>query len=331
MVFEKPGLGRRLAAGGIDLYNFCYVALLPVVIVGAVAFWREGSMIRDEVGRARAMPKGQWKVDATREAALGKTRDELAQKLFGDVNTQSMKFLNGLAPMLDADQAFKSTLDSLIDHPYTVLANKTFEQGKGALRRHLQTPAGGKSLSEVQAALSAAAHQRVTEYIRAELDYRLEQIAGYLGWDGLWEKLRDWLRGKPTQAPSPTAAERVSEALHWTHLLDKIVSGNLRIVPATAQNLGLMRLALFLAGGIALLFLALRDALGRNGSPGKRHAGLHIVDARTGVPASAGQRIVRGVVLVLLLPIECVLALFDQRIGDRVAHTRVVKEEEPAA
>ena len=61
MLSQKPGLGRRLAAGGIDLYNFCYVALLPIVVVGALALWREGSMIREEVGRARAMPKGEWK------------------------------------------------------------------------------------------------------------------------------------------------------------------------------------------------------------------------------------------------------------------------------
>jgi hypothetical protein len=295
-------------------------------VVGALALWREGDMIREEVGRARAMPKGQWTADPAREAALDAKRADLFQKLFGDVGNQSQKFLNQLADkVLTVDTTFTATLDKLIAHEYTKLANKTVEQGLAALKRYVKTPEGAKALDDVQLALRTAAQQRVGEYVREELDYRLEQLSGYLGWETLGKTLKAWVRGTPGSGPA--AAREVSEALHWTHLIDKIVSGHLRIVPATRENLSLLRLAFLLAALLAVGFLALRDALGHDGSPGKRHAGLRVVDARTGEAASVAQRALRGIVLVVLLPIELVLALVDQRIGDRVAKTRVVREE----
>lgn len=319
---QRPTLGRRLLAGAIDLYNFCYVALLPLVIMGAIVIFREERVIRREVARARAMPKGVWKLDPAREAALQKARWELLRRLGDDLGSETTQFLDSLAPRLDEDQRFKDTLDRLIKHPYTELASETAQRGIAALKRHVRTPEGARALARMEKFVGEDSLRRLAAHLREELDYRIGQIADYLGFHWLGERIRALMRTGP-QAPGPS---EVPEALHWTNLLDKILEEKLEILPETRTNLGLLKLAAFAAMALGLLYLALRDIVGRGRSFGKRAAGLVVVDHRSGAPASARQLATRGVLLVLLFPLELLLAVADRRIGDRIAGTRLVAE-----
>jgi hypothetical protein len=320
-VADKAGLGRRIAAGAIDLFHLCYVALLPAIALGGLAIWREASFIGGEFSRTRVDPKGQWYTDPKREADLEKNRAQLAEQIFGDAGQEAQTFLNGLAPLLDSDTKFKEHLDKIIAHPYTDLASKTVHLGLGALSRHTKTPEGQKGLEKLKAGLKEALRRRVVSYARSEADYRFEQIARYLGWKHLWMKFKEWTRG---EALAKVPDVGVSEALHWTHFIDQVASGRVALAAETRANVGLLRWAWLGAGIFAFLFLSVRDVLGRDGSPGKHHAGIEVVDRKTGGVASARQRLTRGVVMAALAPIELVLALLDARLGDRLAGTRVV-------
>ena len=326
MAYEKASTGRRFIAGFIDLYNFFYVALLPLVIAGAFAFWSEGAAIGREFTLAREVPKGAWWQDAKREATLDALRGDVVERLFGDTSKESRSFMDGLGVVLLEDEPFKKTLDTWLAHPYTELLNVARKQGVAAFERHLKSAAGSRAMGSLKGKLKAAAATRVGDYVRAEVVYRLEQVFRYLGWSGLWKRIDDSLRG-PAGAPSGVGVG-VPEALHWTALLDRLVSGQGTLGPATRGNMAILRWALLIAAVLALLYLALRDAFGAGGSPGKNHAGLIVIDARTGASARPGQRVLRGLLLVILLPLEVLLALVDRRIGDKVAGTRVVHREE---
>lgn len=319
---ERASTGRRLIAGCFDLYGFFYVALLPIVVAGAFAFWSEGAAIGRELTVAREVAKGAWWEDPKREDALSKMRGDLVERLFGDTGKETRSFMDGLGVVLLEDEPFKKTLDTWLAHPYTELLNVARKQGVAAFERHLKSVTGSKAVAALKDKLRAAAAARVGDYVRAEVVYRMEQIFRYLGWSGLWKRIEDALRPAPGAKP---ATSGVPEALHWTALLDRLVSGEGGIGPATRGNMAILRWALLVAAALALLYLMLRDVFGASGSPGKNHAGLMVVDAQTGAPARVGQRVVRGLMLVVLLPLEVVLALVDRRLGDRVAGTRVVR------
>jgi hypothetical protein len=322
-VTGKPTLGRRSLAAAVDLYNFCYVALLPLVIVGAFVVFREERVIHREIARARAMPKGVWKEDPARMKELDHKRGELFKGIGRDLKDQVVRFLDSLAPRLDEDQKFKDRLDSLIKHPYTDLVSDTVDRGLSALKRHARAPEGKAALERVERFVKDEMVLRVFRHIREELDYRVGQIADYLGFHHIGERIRALMRA---EVGSPGAPPSVPEALHWTNLVDKVIEEKVDILPETRANLELLRATALAAGVLALVYLALRDLVGRGRSFGKRAAGLRIVDAGTGGPASARQMAVRGVLLVALLPLELLLAAFDRRIGDRVAGTRLEVE-----
>jgi hypothetical protein len=314
---------RRLLAGAVDLYHFFYVALLPMLIMGAVVFVREERMISREITRARAMPKGHWTDDPARAQALSAKRSAFLKSLSDDLWTQINGFLNSLAERLQQEEKFKGSLDLLIADRYTKLASDTVERGIDALRRHVRTPEGSASLAKLTGFLRGDLVKRLTVQIQAELDYRISQVADYLGFQGIGRRVRALISGEPGGAGG---SAEVPEALEWTNLLDKVLGEKVDILPETRTNLAILRYSALGSLLIGLLFLALRDWAGRGGSAGKRRAGLHIVDRRTGKPASSQQLLLRGVVFVALLPLEILLAAMDLRVGDRLAGTRLVAE-----
>jgi hypothetical protein len=301
----------------------CYAALLPLLLAGGLVLFLEQRTIRDEVARAREAPKGVWRSDPAREAELERQRDSVVRRLLDDLGNETRRFLNELTPRLEEDQRFKASLDKLVKDPYTETVNDTFERGTAAFKRHLRSPAGTQSLAKLERFFKEEALRRLSAHVRDELDYRLEQVANYLGAQGLGGRLRAALRPR---APGEEPAQQIPEALHWIHFFDRLLGEKPALIAATRSNLAILEAGGLLAGLVVLLFLALRDLLGRSRSFGKRGAGLAVVDDATGSPASARQLAVRGVVLVALLPIEVPLALAGRRLGDRLAGTRVVSE-----
>lgn len=98
------------------------------------------------------------------------------------------------------------------------------------------------------------------------------------------------------------------------------------------QSVGLLLfLSMLLAGSSLLVW---RDALFHGAGPGKRLAGLRVVQARDGTtPLSHGQAFVRDAVLAIPFPnlilgfVECIVMGTDplrRRLGDRWAGTRVI-------
>jgi uncharacterized RDD family membrane protein YckC len=319
----RPPLGRRVLAGVIDLYHFFYVALLPFLLMAAAVVLLEERMIEREVARARAMPKGRWTDDPGRATELSRKRSAFFKGLGNDLWNEVQNFLNSLAPRLDEDTRFKDSLDKLIKHPYTELSSETVQRGLQALKRHVRTPDGAAALDKLERFVTNDLGKRLTAQIQEELDYRISQVADFLGFQGIGERVRSWIRSRPGGA---VEAERVPEALQWTNLLDKVLLEKVAILPETRDNLALLRIAALVSVAIGFLYLALRDLVGRGRSFGKQQAGLRIVDARTYAPATNGQLLVRGLLLVVLLPLEILLAAADLRLGDRIAGTRLVAD-----
>jgi hypothetical protein len=320
---SSPLWRRRLLAGAIDFYHLCYVALLPLLFAGGLALLLEQRSLRDELERAREAPKGVWRSDPLREAELERERERVLRGLLDDLGREARRFLNELAPRLEDDQRFKTSLDKLIQDPYTEKVHDTFERGLAALKRHLRSPAGAESITRFERFLKSEALQRLSDLVRSELDYRVEQAAAYLGAHALGERLRAALR---PQAPDAKAPRPIPEALHWIHLFDRLLGEEPVLLAATRSHLAILEAGGLLAGLAALLFLVLRDLLGRRRSFGKQIAGLTVVDVATGRPASARQLAGRALVLVALLPLEVLLALIGRRLGDRLTGTRVESE-----
>ena len=86
---------------------------------------------------------------------------------------------------------------------------------------------------------------------------------------------------------------------------------------------------IFISIGLIAFYLLMRDAIFGRRSPGKRLAGLRIVDRVTKQPPGIGKLILRNITVVTIAPliIEFVLVLADKkglRIGDRLSRTQVV-------
>jgi uncharacterized RDD family membrane protein YckC len=79
--------------------------------------------------------------------------------------------------------------------------------------------------------------------------------------------------------------------------------------------------------GWFFFYLLFADGLPGSGSWGKHMLGAVVIDERTGRPCTFGQSFVRNIFLIVLGPIDW-LFIFGQkhqRLGDKVAHTVVVR------
>ncbi len=84
----------------------------------------------------------------------------------------------------------------------------------------------------------------------------------------------------------------------------------------------------FLAALIAMIYMVVRD-LPKKGSIGKRAMGLQLVDARTKLPASALQRVLRNLFWLLGWPEMLVYIIKGKRLGDYVSRTEIVETKVP--
>jgi uncharacterized RDD family membrane protein YckC len=77
----------------------------------------------------------------------------------------------------------------------------------------------------------------------------------------------------------------------------------------------------------AILYLLFQDGLTNGQSWGKRIVETKVIDSRTGVPCTFGQSFVRNLLLIIFSWIDCVFIFGEksQRLGDKAAHTFVVK------
>ena len=82
-----------------------------------------------------------------------------------------------------------------------------------------------------------------------------------------------------------------------------------------------------IAFALSLAYLLLADSLPGGQSLGKRLMGIAVVDERTGRPCTLVQALVRNGLLLFLSIIDwlCVFSRTRQRLGDKAAHTIVVK------
>jgi uncharacterized RDD family membrane protein YckC len=83
-----------------------------------------------------------------------------------------------------------------------------------------------------------------------------------------------------------------------------------------------------------LFYMLTRDGWGRGQGWGKRLFGVMVVNAETGAYGTKGASAARTLVLLLILIVEAVVALVrpdGRRLGDLLAHTRVVSESDYAA
>jgi uncharacterized RDD family membrane protein YckC len=99
------------------------------------------------------------------------------------------------------------------------------------------------------------------------------------------------------------------------------------VLGQVSDVLGTVALVATLIFAIGYYFFA--DAMRGGQSFGKRAVGSAVVDAKSGLPCTAGQSFVRNFLLYLLGPIDWVFIFGErhQRLGDKVANTIVVEAE----
>ena len=80
----------------------------------------------------------------------------------------------------------------------------------------------------------------------------------------------------------------------------------------------------------AILYLLFQDGLTNGQSWGKKIMKTKVIDSRTSVPCTFGQSFLRNLLLTILSWIDWVFIFGEkrQRLGDRAAHTLVVKLHE---
>ena len=94
-----------------------------------------------------------------------------------------------------------------------------------------------------------------------------------------------------------------------------------------ALNETIGTIAFIAAALFAVGYYFFADAMPRGQSYGKRAVGTAVVHAETGQPCTAGQSVVRNLLLYLLGPIDWIFIFGErhQRLGDKLAGTIVVE------
>jgi uncharacterized RDD family membrane protein YckC len=124
---------------------------------------------------------------------------------------------------------------------------------------------------------------------------------------------------------APRSARLVARVLDLLFILA------LGLIPISVAIIAFPKsLELAMGGGVAIAipYLLFADVLGKGAGPGKRLAGIRVVDTQTGKTCSFAKTLVRSV-LVLLGPLDWswILGRRRRRLGDLVAGTDVIADE----
>lgn len=354
---SRPSRGRRFLAGIIDLYHTFYIAL-PLIIVGILLFLiLEMSMINSELDKAQKRPSGKWMVDRQREKQLARERKKLKREVlrslagifknFPDPRwKEKWKKLTGklkskLGKALMNYENFKKSFDSLKKSPVTKALIDTALTGFETLQTFLTGWRYKRYVKPVQQLLIKEAKERlrilgkklssIKRYFRMEFNYRLDQIAGYLGLRDIMKTIRKRGGGKSAHPVKSGSRGKKPILVRLATLIDKFYARSKQISSGSCRNFMFLKLFAGLALLLAIGYVIFRDSINRGQSFGKRYAGIRVIDEGTRQPPKLSAAMIRGALLICLLPVEIILSSIRQdgkRLGDLAANTIVVIDED---